>query len=532
MAKDCFVIMPFGKNKEEKEFYTGVYESIILPAASKMGYNTNRVDTKPSNIGNITKNIVTDLIEDEIVIADMTNGNANVFYELGIRHALHKCKTVLIIQEGYDIPFDLKQHVSVFYSTNLHGIQAAIKGISDAIIRCENAQEGDADNPVHEFFPSLKYLTSSQHEDVLQKQLASLSERNAELQSIINGLGIDVNHTSEEFDILKALDEADNLIKIGGVSALLELRQYMNQKDIDGFLEKLKEVMQSELLTKQNYIDISIMCDSLKLIPHRTIVLQKAHKIFSNDSDIVGRLADAYSDYPTPEYKQKGRKLVEKHISIEYYNEKPIITKKSIVDAPSLMGLFNIYIAQNDWHSIISVCDSALKLGFDEPIFARNKGRALVEMGDFEEAEISVQNAISLEPDNDGLRALLSEIYKKQGNYEKALIESEKAIFLDPDDPNNYINVTIDILNNGYLRDQSGNITGPIDRKKRLKECLPIFSFVLDKFDTPPVRDYISDILSRRNAQKDAILAATTGTLKCENGSFELEYLLDNIKAD
>ena len=50
----------------------------------------------------------------DIVIADLSEGNANVFYELGIRHALHKCSTILIIQEGYDIPFDLKQHVAVF----------------------------------------------------------------------------------------------------------------------------------------------------------------------------------------------------------------------------------------------------------------------------------------------------------------------------------------------------------------------------------------------------------------------------------
>ena len=88
MSKTCFVIMPFGKDKDKQSFYTSVYESIIFPAASKCHYEVNRVDTKPSNVGNITKNIIHDLVYSDIVIADLSEGNANVFYELGIRHAI------------------------------------------------------------------------------------------------------------------------------------------------------------------------------------------------------------------------------------------------------------------------------------------------------------------------------------------------------------------------------------------------------------------------------------------------------------
>ena len=526
MEKNCFVIMPFGKDKDEKDFNTGVFESIIFPAASKLGYNVNRVDTKPTNVGNITKNIVHDLVEADIVIADMTNGNANVFYELGIRHALHKCKTVLIIQEGFEIPFDLKQHVSVFYSTNLQGIQSAIKGISEAIKRCENAREEDADNPVHEYYPSLKYLLSSRQEDSLQSQLMELSKRNTELQALIDSFGISTNVMSKELDILDALNEADNLIKVGGVTAVLEMRQCANQGDTETFLVKLKEIMQSKLLTPRDYLDISRMCKSLGLIPHRIIVLQKAHETFKDDVDIVGLLADAYSDHPAPEYKQKGRLLIEEYAQIEYFDGKPNMTKRSNNDDTLLMGLFNVYLAQRDWDAIVSVCDSAIQLGYDNSIYFRNKARALVEKQSFDEAEIAVQSAIDLEPDNDALLVILSDIYQKKGDFEKALTCSEKAIQIDPDDATNYINLAIDILNRGFLRNQSGNIIGPLEKKKRLNECLPILAYALKIDDSPTIRNRIVEILSRKNAHKEAIEVASIGKLSCANNSYELEYIL------
>ena len=52
----------------------------------------------------------------DIVIADLSEGNANVFYELGIRHALHKCSTILIIQEGYDIPLILSSMLQFLFN--------------------------------------------------------------------------------------------------------------------------------------------------------------------------------------------------------------------------------------------------------------------------------------------------------------------------------------------------------------------------------------------------------------------------------
>ena len=71
--KTCFVITPFGKTQEEKDLFSSVFEIIIKPVLADLNYDVNRADTNPENVGNITKNIMRDIIESDLAIADMTN---------------------------------------------------------------------------------------------------------------------------------------------------------------------------------------------------------------------------------------------------------------------------------------------------------------------------------------------------------------------------------------------------------------------------------------------------------------------------
>ena len=92
----CFVIMPF------KEEYASVYNK-IKHAAEDENYICKRVDEVA--IGSITKNILQYIFYSKAIIADLTDSNPNVFYELGVAHAIGR-KTILITQEER-IPFDI-----------------------------------------------------------------------------------------------------------------------------------------------------------------------------------------------------------------------------------------------------------------------------------------------------------------------------------------------------------------------------------------------------------------------------------------
>lgn len=106
--KVCFIIAPIGEEGSEvRRRSDQVLKHIIAPATKDCGYNTIRAD-KISEPGMITSQVIQHLVEDPLIIADLTSRNPNVFYELAIRHAIRK-PVVQLIQMGESIPFDVAQ---------------------------------------------------------------------------------------------------------------------------------------------------------------------------------------------------------------------------------------------------------------------------------------------------------------------------------------------------------------------------------------------------------------------------------------
>ena len=106
----CFVMMPFGKWFDS--YYTDIYKPAILEA----GLHPKRADDlyRPSSI---VQDIWTYTKESKIVLADLTDKNPNVFYELGLAHALAK-PAILITNSISDIPFDLRALRILDYDKN------------------------------------------------------------------------------------------------------------------------------------------------------------------------------------------------------------------------------------------------------------------------------------------------------------------------------------------------------------------------------------------------------------------------------
>ena len=104
--KICFVIAPIGETGSDiRERSDQVLKHIIRPVVKFCGYKAVRAD-EIAEPGMITNQIIRHVIDDPLVIADLTGQNANVFYELAIRHATRK-PLVQIINKVEDIPFDV-----------------------------------------------------------------------------------------------------------------------------------------------------------------------------------------------------------------------------------------------------------------------------------------------------------------------------------------------------------------------------------------------------------------------------------------
>lgn len=102
-----FVLMPFSREFDD------IYRLGIKPACSNAGAYAERVDEQVFQ-DSILQRIYNQIAKADLVIADMSGKNANVFYETGYAHALGK-SVVLLAQSADDIPFDLKHYPHVIY---------------------------------------------------------------------------------------------------------------------------------------------------------------------------------------------------------------------------------------------------------------------------------------------------------------------------------------------------------------------------------------------------------------------------------
>lgn len=103
----CFVMMPFAS--PIGDYYSTVYK----PAIEKSKLTPVRADNEIFGAGKIMDQVWAGISSAKVLVAELTTKNPNVFYELGIAHALQK-PVVLISSNEEDVPFDLK-HIRVIY---------------------------------------------------------------------------------------------------------------------------------------------------------------------------------------------------------------------------------------------------------------------------------------------------------------------------------------------------------------------------------------------------------------------------------
>lgn len=105
-----FVLMPFSDEFNE------IYSRFISRALTEAGYEVRRADDVASN-QSILKDIVQSIVSSDLIVADLTSPNANVYYELGLAHAFGK-PVILLTQDISGLPFDLKSYRVITYDTH------------------------------------------------------------------------------------------------------------------------------------------------------------------------------------------------------------------------------------------------------------------------------------------------------------------------------------------------------------------------------------------------------------------------------
>jgi hypothetical protein len=130
--KRCFVISPIGDAAVRKHADMTL-NAIIRPALNESGitFNVKRAD-ESTEIGMITDHVITEILESDLIIADLSFLNPNVFYELGIAHMEEK-PVIHIAHCETKLPFDNISYLTVWFDpTDWHSQVEAKKKIAEA----------------------------------------------------------------------------------------------------------------------------------------------------------------------------------------------------------------------------------------------------------------------------------------------------------------------------------------------------------------------------------------------------------------
>lgn len=171
-GRTCFVVMPYGqkpvpvdRETDSAHFETfdfdAVYLQLIRPCLQAEGFNPLRSDEE-SDAGLIHQQMIQRIIDSDLVIVDVSSWNANVFYELGIRHTAQKTGTLIIRRETEKLPFNISGMRVIDYPSF-----RTAQAWNDGGERAEDARDrlraaiiaslrpGLPDSPVHTLVPGL-----------------------------------------------------------------------------------------------------------------------------------------------------------------------------------------------------------------------------------------------------------------------------------------------------------------------------------------------------------------------------------------
>ncbi len=229
----CFVLMPFNRKRDERGReidFDAVYRDLIAPAVAAADMEAIRADEEQVG-GSIHKPMYERLMLCEYAIADLTTANPNVYYELGVRHALRPRSTIILFAEGTLLPFDVAPLRGMPYTIGPDGIPSSAKRDADAVsvrLRAAKANHRD-DSPLFQLLEGIS-RPEVDHEktDLFRERAAYAKDYRQKLQTAC--MTGDVN-------AVKAIADEPELADLANVEAGIIIGLYLSFRDVKAYQE-------------------------------------------------------------------------------------------------------------------------------------------------------------------------------------------------------------------------------------------------------------------------------------------------------
>jgi MAP3K TRAFs-binding domain/Caspase domain len=279
----CFVLMPFGQKRDISGVlinFDSVYKELIAPSIEKAGLQPLRADEELTG-GIIHKPMFERLILCEYAVADLTTANANVFYELGVRHAVRPWSTVLVYAEsGGRLPFDLSLMRALPYAINSEGViednnaetvkAALVKRLEEA----KRAQSAGIDSPIFQLvegYPNIDHTKT----DVFRDRVAYSKQLKQKLATA----------RKQGIDAIRALEKQELGNNIGDVEAGVIVDLFLSYRAVKGWQDMINLVDRmppplaaTAMIQEQLALALNRQASQVNE-PERTILRERAERV-------------------------------------------------------------------------------------------------------------------------------------------------------------------------------------------------------------------------------------------------------------
>src|SRR5450432_2295187 len=289
----CFVLMPFGRKPTPTGTmidFDRVYGDLIAPAVEEAALDPLRADEETVG-GIIHKPMFERLILCPYAVADLTLANANVFYELGVRHAFRPWSTVPMIAQDNRLPFDVQMPRTVHYTLGADGTpEPSHTGETRRIVAklLTEARTGKKDSPIFQLLDNVEApAVAHTKTDTFREQVEYSNQLKAKL-AVARKTGVDAVGNIER-DLGKMADVESGVV----IDIFLSYRATSAWQEMVSLAGKMSPPLAETVLVREQ---LGLALNRLKRRDEAEDVLTRLIEQRGPSSETLGILGRVFKD--------------------------------------------------------------------------------------------------------------------------------------------------------------------------------------------------------------------------------------------